>query len=166
MSFLGGNRSAPCTTKTPQTDNGARKITKFPAVVGLLVFPFPRLLPCLVRGDAQSFAAGPVAVADQMTGEVGSFRYMAPELVKHEPYNTSVDIYSWAILSWEMLTIDKPYTGINESTFMKVRVLGARFVFVNVGPLAKPLFRISAFFFFFFTGTSKWLMGFRGKRQS
>ena len=62
-----------------------------------------------------------------MTGEVGSFRYMAPELVKHEPYNTGVDIYSWAILSWEMLAIDKPYTGINESTFMKVRVTGVGF---------------------------------------
>lgn len=66
-----------------------------------------------------------------MTGEVGSFRYMAPELVKHEPYNMSVDIYSWAVLSWEMLAIDKPYTGINESTFMKVRVLGAGFVFLK-----------------------------------
>eukprot|EP00752_Nemacystus_decipiens_P007313 g6544.t1 len=56
----------------------------------------------------------------KMTGEVGSYRYMAPELVKHEPYNSKVDIYSWAILSWEMLAIDKPYSGIGESTFVKV----------------------------------------------
>ncbi|CAN0104409.1 unnamed protein product, partial [Hapterophycus canaliculatus] len=56
----------------------------------------------------------------QMTGEVGSYRYMAPELVKHEPYNSKVDIYSWAILSWEILAIDKPYAGINESTFKVV----------------------------------------------
>ncbi len=111
------------------TDNGARPCTKYLAHLGLLVFPSPQLLPCLVRWDAQSFAAGPVA--NQMTGEVGSFRYMAPELVKHEPYNMSVDIYSWAVLSWEMLAIDKPYTGINESTFMKVRVLGAGFVFLK-----------------------------------
>ncbi|CAM9858088.1 unnamed protein product, partial [Scytosiphon promiscuus] len=60
----------------------------------------------------------------KMTGEVGSYRYMAPELVKHEPYNSKVDIYSWAILSWEILAIDKPYTGINESTFVKKVVLG------------------------------------------
>lgn len=56
-----------------------------------------------------------------MTGEVGSYRYMAPELVKHERYNSKVDIYSWAILSWEVLAIDKPFTGIAESTFLKVR---------------------------------------------
>lgn len=55
-----------------------------------------------------------------MTGEVGSYRYMAPELVKHEPYNSKVDIYSWAILSWEILAIDRPYKGIDESTFVKV----------------------------------------------
>lgn len=48
---------------------------------------------------------------------------MAPELVKHEPYNSKVDVYSWAILSWEMLAIDKPYSGIGESTFVKVRVV-------------------------------------------
>ena len=36
----------------------------------------------------------------QMTGEVGSYRYMAPELVRHEPYNAKADIYSWAIHSW------------------------------------------------------------------
>ncbi|CAM9636590.1 unnamed protein product, partial [Laminaria digitata] len=55
----------------------------------------------------------------QMTGEVGSYRYMAPELVRHEPYNAKADIYSWAILSWEVLSVSRPYTGITESSFIK-----------------------------------------------
>eukprot|EP00752_Nemacystus_decipiens_P007234 g6475.t1 len=54
----------------------------------------------------------------KMTGEVGSYRYMAPELVKHEPYNAKVDIYSWAILSWEILAIDRPYSWATETTFV------------------------------------------------
>ncbi|CAM9764070.1 unnamed protein product [Ectocarpus sp. 12 AP-2014] len=60
----------------------------------------------------------------EMTGEVGSYRYMAPELVKHEPYNVKVDIYSWAILSWEILAIDRPYSDMNESSFVKRVVTG------------------------------------------
>ncbi len=55
-----------------------------------------------------------------MTGEVGSYRYMAPEVVRHEPYNTKADVYSWAVLSWEMLAVEKPYDGVTESTFVKV----------------------------------------------
>lgn len=56
----------------------------------------------------------------QMTGEVGSYRYMAPEVVKHQPYNAKVDIYSWAILSWEILAIDRPYSWATETTFVTV----------------------------------------------
>lgn len=59
----------------------------------------------------------------QMTGEVGSFRYMAPEIVKHEPYNAKADIYSWSLLSWEIMAISKPYAGVTESTFIKVNIL-------------------------------------------
>lgn len=73
---------------------------------------------------------------NQMTGEVGSYRYMAPELVRHEPYNSKVDIYSWAILSWEMLAVDKPYAGIGESTFIKVHAAALVKTFVCLGRLA------------------------------
>ncbi|CAM9221755.1 unnamed protein product, partial [Hapterophycus canaliculatus] len=59
-----------------------------------------------------------------MTGEVGSYRYMAPELVRHEPYNSKVDIYSWAILSWEILAIDKPYGWATQGTFVSRVVAG------------------------------------------
>lgn len=59
--------------------------------------------------------------SSQMTGEVGSYRYMAPELVKHEPYNAKADIYSWAVISWEILTVRRPYSSMNETTFVEVR---------------------------------------------
>lgn len=59
-----------------------------------------------------------------MTGEVGSYRYMAPELVRHQPYNAKADIYSWAVLSWEILAVNRPYSTVDERTFLKVQVGG------------------------------------------
>jgi serine/threonine protein kinase len=29
----------------------------------------------------------------KLTGETGSYRYMAPEVFRHEPYNLKVDVY-------------------------------------------------------------------------
>ncbi|VEU34664.1 unnamed protein product [Pseudo-nitzschia multistriata] len=46
-----------------------------------------------------------------MSGKVGTLRYMAPEVAMNQPYNTSSDIYSWAIVSYELLTLEKPFDG-------------------------------------------------------
>jgi len=40
----------------------------------------------------------------EMTGETGSYRYMAPEVYHHDKdYNEKVDQYSFAIIVWELL---------------------------------------------------------------
>lgn len=40
----------------------------------------------------------------QMTGETGSYRYMAPEVFRHDKeYTEKVDQYSWAIIMWEFM---------------------------------------------------------------
>lgn len=44
---------------------------------------------------------------------VGALRYMAPEVFRGEPYNHSVDTYSFGILLWEMLALEKPYSELN-----------------------------------------------------
>ena len=46
------------------------------------------------------------------------------ELARHHPYNVKVDIYSWAILSWEMLAIEKPYAWATQTSFYKVSAGG------------------------------------------
>jgi len=38
----------------------------------------------------------------QLTGNVGSLRYMAAEVALHQPYNEKVDIYSLGMILWEM----------------------------------------------------------------
>eukprot|EP00898_Chlorokybus_atmophyticus_P005628 jgi/Chlat1/6066/Chrsp4S06345 len=38
----------------------------------------------------------------EMTGETGSYRYMAPEVYRHEAYTKSVDVYSFGIILYEL----------------------------------------------------------------
>ena len=43
-----------------------------------------------------------------MTPETGSYRYMAPEVFRHEAYDWEVDVYSWAIVAFEILEARRP----------------------------------------------------------
>jgi serine/threonine protein kinase len=44
-----------------------------------------------------------------MSGKVGTIRYMAPEVVVHQPYNVGADVYSWSMVAYEVLIGEKPY---------------------------------------------------------
>uniref|UniRef100_A0A2N9FAY4 Protein kinase domain-containing protein n=1 Tax=Fagus sylvatica TaxID=28930 RepID=A0A2N9FAY4_FAGSY len=44
-----------------------------------------------------------------MTAETGTYRWMAPEVIEHKPYDHKVDVFSFGILLWEMLTGKLPY---------------------------------------------------------
>jgi serine/threonine protein kinase len=46
------------------------------------------------------------------TGQVGSLRYMAPENFKGRPYTYKTDVYSFAILLYELLMREKAYDGL------------------------------------------------------
>ena len=48
-----------------------------------------------------------------LSGNTGTPRFMAPEVMKRKPYNFKVDVYSFTILLWEMLTLEKPYQGMD-----------------------------------------------------
>ncbi len=39
----------------------------------------------------------------KLTGETGSYRYMAPEVFRHEPYNLKVDVYSFAMIIFQLV---------------------------------------------------------------
>ncbi len=51
----------------------------------------------------------------------GTLRYMAPEVyMRGTPYNTSCDVYSFAILLWQMLVLQRPYEDLEgEETFVQ-----------------------------------------------
>lgn len=45
----------------------------------------------------------------QMTGGVGTWRYMAPEVVRYEQYTDRVDVYGFALILWFMCTGRQPF---------------------------------------------------------
>lgn len=48
-----------------------------------------------------------------MTGETGSYRYMAPEVFRHEFYGTSVDVYAASMIYYQLFSFQQPFYGIN-----------------------------------------------------
>ncbi|CAL8461912.1 g1443 [Coccomyxa elongata] len=44
-----------------------------------------------------------------MTAETGTYRWMAPEVIEHNPYREKADVFSFAITMWELLTGRVPY---------------------------------------------------------
>eukprot|EP00180_Rhodochaete_pulchella_P000260 Plantae.Rhodophyta-Rhodochaete_pulchella.ctg1185.p2 GENE.Plantae.Rhodophyta-Rhodochaete_pulchella.ctg1185~~Plantae.Rhodophyta-Rhodochaete_pulchella.ctg1185.p2 ORF type:complete len:421 (-),score=52.17 Plantae.Rhodophyta-Rhodochaete_pulchella.ctg1185:216-1421(-) len=46
---------------------------------------------------------------DVMTSETGTYRWMAPEVIRHEPYCEKADVYSYGVLLWEFFSGEIPF---------------------------------------------------------
>jgi len=55
----------------------------------------------------------------KMSGYTGTLAYMAPEVALRKPYNEKVDIYSFGIILWQMVTGETPYDGITKATYIE-----------------------------------------------
>ncbi|XP_057958880.1 serine/threonine-protein kinase STY13-like [Malania oleifera] len=60
-----------------------------------------------------------------MTPETGTYRWMAPEMIQHRPYTQKVDVYSFGIVLWELMTGLLP--------FQNMTAVQAAFAVVNKG---------------------------------
>lgn len=45
----------------------------------------------------------------------GTHAYMAPEVIRSEPYSFPVDVWSYGVVLWEILTGDEPYKNLDSS---------------------------------------------------
>ncbi len=49
------------------------------------------------------------APAYKLTGETGSYRFMAPEVFRHEQYNNKVDVYGFAMIAYQLFEGSPPF---------------------------------------------------------
>ena len=63
----------------------------------------------------------------KLTGETGSYRYMAPEVFRHEQYNLKVDVYSYAMIVFQLFECTVPFAGMDPVQAARdAAVLGSR----------------------------------------
>lgn len=56
-------------------------------------------------GLARPYGAG----EKRLTGKVGTTRFMAPEVATSQDYSFAADVYSFALLLWQICTLEVPY---------------------------------------------------------
>lgn len=49
---------------------------------------------------------------EELTGETGTYRWMSPEVIRHEPYSINSDIYSFGLVLWSLVTREIPFDGL------------------------------------------------------
>ncbi|KAJ0721106.1 putative dual-specificity kinase TKL-Pl-5 family [Helianthus annuus] len=69
----------------------------------------------------------------KMTGETGSYRYMAPEVFKHRKYDKKVDVFSFAMILYEMLEGEPPLSNLEAYEAAKYVAEGHRPIFKSKG---------------------------------
>ena len=55
------------------------------------------------------FSQGPTK--QEHTAETGTYRYMPPEVIRHEKYSFQADVYSFALVLWQLVTHEEPFQG-------------------------------------------------------
>ena len=55
------------------------------------------------------FGVAATEFKQEMTSETGTYRWMAPEVIRHHPYSEKADCYSYGILLWQLITREDPF---------------------------------------------------------
>lgn len=47
-----------------------------------------------------------------MTNKIGTYQWMAPEVIGNMPYSQKADVFSYSIILWEIASREPPYRNI------------------------------------------------------
>ena len=56
------------------------------------------------RAKISDFGMSVANFGQELTAETGTYRYMAPEVIRHESYSSNADVYSFGIVLWQLIT--------------------------------------------------------------
>ena len=59
------------------------------------------------------------------SSSAGTPEWMAPELIRNEPFTEKCDIFSFGVIIWELCTLNRPWEGVPPE---RVCMFGRRFV--------------------------------------
>jgi len=82
----------------------ANLLIDFSGTLKIADFGLAKIRPNPEQNEVEAF---------QMTGETGSYRFMAPEVFRHEEYSETVDVYSYAMIFYYMLRGIPPWSGLS-----------------------------------------------------
>eukprot|EP00877_Chromochloris_zofingiensis_P012895 jgi/Chrzof1/785/Cz01g28220.t1 len=130
--MISGNLNAD--TEQLYLDSGVIKVADF------------GLSKSLVPVDRHGQMTMSISQVYKLTGETGSYRYMAPEVFRHEPYNLKVDVYSFAMIIFQLFETTVPFHGHDPvDAARQAAMLGARPSFPprkTVSPMMQDLRKI------------------------
>jgi mitogen-activated protein kinase kinase kinase 9 len=49
------------------------------------------------------------SLANYMTGKIGTYQWMAPEVISNEAYTEKADVFSFGVILWEIAVREPPY---------------------------------------------------------
>ncbi|CAB9519801.1 Ephrin type-B receptor 3 (Fragment) [Seminavis robusta] len=54
------------------------------------------------------------SILGDRTAETGTYRWMSPEVLRHESYSNMADVYSYAVVMWQLVTREDPYANMSQ----------------------------------------------------
>ena len=61
------------------------------------------------RAKIADFGMSVTNFGQELTAETGTYRWMAPEVIRHESYSSNADVYSFGIVLWQLITREIPF---------------------------------------------------------
>jgi len=61
------------------------------------------------RARIADFGMSVANTGQELTAETGTYRWMAPEVIRHESYSSNADVYSFGVVLWQLVTREVPF---------------------------------------------------------